>query len=240
MAVRLAGIQPGYLPWLGYFDQMRRVDVFVVADEMQFSSSGWSHRNRVRGPEGAHWLTVPARPSYGQTIHEVAVDDTLPWATRHLETLRHFYARSPFAAELLVDLARVLDDRATRLVDATLPTVRFLAERLGIETPLVISSERGLERAYGEQFPDRPGPTHRIIAFMRALGATELLEGESGQSYLDVALCAEHGITVAFQRYEHPVYEQLHAPFVSHLSALDLLLSCGEREARRVLAARPS
>ena len=32
MAVRLAGIQPGYLPWLGYFDQMRRVDVFVVAD----------------------------------------------------------------------------------------------------------------------------------------------------------------------------------------------------------------
>jgi hypothetical protein len=239
VAVRLAGIQPGYLPWLGYFDQMRRVDVFVVADEMQFSSSGWSHRNRVRGPDGAHWLTVPARPSSGQSIREVAVDDGVPWATRHLATLRQFYARSPFAAELLSDLARVLDERATRLVDAVLPTMRFLTARLGVETPLVISSERHLERAYGEQFPDRPGPTHRIIAFMKALGANELLEGESGQSYLDVDLCAAHGITVTFQRYQHPAYEQLHAPFVSHLSALDLLLSCGERAARRIFTSVP-
>lgn len=236
MAVRLAGIQPGYLPWLGYFDQMRRVDVFVVADEMQFSSSGWSHRNRIRGPEGAHWLTLPARPSSGQAIHDVAVDSTVPWTERHLETLRHFYARSPFAAELLAGLADVLDAAATRLVDATLPAIRFLAARLGIETPLVISSERGLERAYEAQFPDQPGPTARIIAFMKALGATELLEGESGRDYLDVALCNEHGITVEFQHYRHPSYEQLHSPFISHLSALDLLLSCGEREARRILA----
>lgn len=239
MAVRLAGIQPGYLPWLGYFDQMRRVDVFVVADEMQFSSSGWAHRNRVRGPEGAHWLTLPARPSSGQAIHEVALDATVPWAANHLETLRHFYARSPFAADLLAALAAALDASAARLVDATLPVTRFLAARLGIATPLVVSSESGLERAYGELFPDRPSPTHRIIAFMKALGATELLEGESGQSYLDVALCAQHGITVEFQRYAHPTYPQLHAPFVSHLSAVDLLLSCGEREARRLLQAAP-
>jgi hypothetical protein len=239
VGVRLAGIQPGYLPWLGYFDQMRRVDVFVVADEMQFSSSGWSHRNRVRGPEGAHWLTVPARPSSGQMIRDVPVDASVPWVARHLETLRHFYARSPFAAELLAELASVLDPRATRLVDATLPTIRFLAARLGVETPLVISSEVGLERRYVEQFPGRPGPTERIIAFMKALGATELLEGESGRDYLDVELCKAHGITVEFQHYQHPVYAQLHEPFVSHLSALDLLLCCGEREARRVLGSVP-
>jgi hypothetical protein len=239
VAVRLAGIQPGYLPWLGYFDQMRRVDVFVVADEMQFSSSGWSHRNRVRGPEGAHWLTLPARPLFGQAIHEVALDTTVPWASRHLETLRHFYAKSPFATELLAALSDVLDPGAARVVDVTVPVIRLLAARLAVETPLVISSEAGLERAYGERFPDRPGPTHRIIAFMKALGATELLEGESGESYLDVPLCAAHGIEVTFQRYAHPTYEQLHAPFVSHLSAVDLLLSCGEREARRLLAAVP-
>ena len=239
MAVRLAGIQPGYLPWLGYFDQMRRVDVFVVADEMQFSSSGWSHRNRVRGPDGAHWLTVPARPSSGQAIHEVAVNASVPWAARHLETLRHFYARSPFAAELLAALADTLDAAATNLVDATLPTIRFLAGCLGVTTPLVISSQRALERAYAERFPDLPGPTHRIIAFMKELGATELLEGESGRDYLDLALCEAHGITVEFQHYRHPVYAQLHEPFVSHLSALDLLLCCGERDARRVLASVP-
>lgn len=237
--MRLAGIQPGYLPWLGHFDQMRRVDVFVVADEMQFSSTGWAHRNRVRGPDGPHWLTLPARPAAKQAICDVPLDPTVAWTSSHLATLRNFYAGSPFAADLLRALASVLHAGATRLVDATVPTVRFLAERLGIGTPLVISSEMGLEHSYEEQFPDRPGPTQRIIAFMKQLGATELLEGESGQSYLDVALCAAHGIEVTFQRYAHPVYAQLHQPFVSHLSALDLLLSCGEREARRVLASVP-
>jgi hypothetical protein len=237
--VRLAGIQPGYLPWLGYFDQMRRVDVFVIADEMQFSSNGWAHRNRVRGPEGPHWLTLPARPETRQAICDVPLDATVPWATSHLSTLRNFYAGSPFAPEVLHALAAVLRAGATRLVDTTVPTIRLLAGLLGVRTPLVVSSEAGLEGKYAEQFPDQPGPTHRIIAFMKALGATELLEGESGQSYLDVALCAAHGIEVTFQRYAHPVYAQLHTPFVSHLSALDLLLCCGEREARRLLEAVP-
>jgi hypothetical protein len=235
MPTRIAGIQPGYLPWLGYFDQMRRVDAFIVADEMQFSSSGWAHRNRVRGPSGAHWLTLPARPSLGQRIDEVALDASVPWVGTHLETLRHFYARSPFAADLLRGLEPLLDAAAARMVDVTIPLIHWLAERLDVGTSLFVSSALGLERRYRDTFPDMPGPTHRIIAFMKAVGATELLEGESGRAYLDVGLCASHGIRVEFQHYAHPVYPQLHEPFVSHLSALDLLLARGEHEARRVL-----
>jgi hypothetical protein len=236
---RIAGIQPGYLPWLGYLDQMRRVDAFVVADEMQFSSSGWAHRNRVRGPHGAHWLTLPARPRRGARICDVPLDPGVAWADDHLTTLRHFYSRSPFARDLLAALAQALDAAARRLVDVSLPLLRFLAARFGITTPLLVSSELGLERRYRERFPDQPGPTHRIIAFMEALGARELLEGESGRAYLDVALCEAHGIRVTFQAYRHPVYRQLYEPFVSHLSAVDLLLCAGQTQARRVLEAVP-
>jgi hypothetical protein len=236
---RIAGIQPGYLPWLGYFDQMRRVDAFIIADEMQFSSSGWAHRNRVRGPDGVHWLTLPARPARRQAICEVPLDATVPWAAKHLETLRHFYARSPFAAEILDALAAALHAGAARLADATIPLIRFLAARLGLATPLLVSSELGLEARFRETFPDQSSPTHRIIAFMQALGARDLLEGESGRSYLDVALCEAHGIRVTFHDYAHPTYPQLHTPFVSHLSALDLLLCRGDREARHVLEATP-
>lgn len=231
----MAGIQPGYLPWLGYFDQMRRVDAFIIADEMQFSSSGWTHRNRVRGPQGVHWLTLPARPARGQAIRDVPLDAGVPWAARHLETLRHFYARSPHAADLLAGLSAVLDAGATRLAEATIPAIRWLAERLGITTPLVVSSAHGLEARYRAEFPGEPDPTLRIIAFSKAVGATELLEGASGRGYLDVDLCERHGIRVTFHEYAHPTYPQLHEPFVSHLSVLDLLLCGGEREGRRVL-----
>ena len=32
----LVVLQPGYLPWLGFFDQMRRSDVFVYYDDVRF------------------------------------------------------------------------------------------------------------------------------------------------------------------------------------------------------------
>ena len=237
MALRIAGLQPGYLPWLGCFDQLRRVDVFIVADEMQFSSSGWAHRNRVRGPHGPVWLTLPARPTLGQRIGDVPLDPAVPWAAEHLQRLRHFYGRSPHAGDLLAGLAETLDPAARGLVDASLPAFGWMAAQLGIATPLVVSSEAGLEARYRAMFPAEPGPTHRIIAFLKALGGDVLIEGASGRDYLDVALCEAHGIRVEFQHYAHPVYPQLHEPFVSHLSALDLLLCVGPAEACRVLQA---
>jgi hypothetical protein len=235
--VRLAGIQPVYLPWSGYFDQMRRVDVFVIADEMPYTSSGWAHRNRVKGPHGPAWLTLPARPRRGQAIRDVALDASVPWKRRHLKTLRNFYARGVAAGETLDALDASLDPTAERLVGVTIPSIRFLAERLGIRTPIVVSSELGLEARYAARFPDMPGPTHRIIAYMEALGATELLEGESGQSYFDVPLFEAAGMRVRFQRYNHPVYPQLHGAFLSHMSAVDPLLCLGAAGAASVLAA---
>ena len=34
----LAVLQPGYLPWLGFFDQMRRSDVFVYYDDVKLET----------------------------------------------------------------------------------------------------------------------------------------------------------------------------------------------------------
>lgn len=233
--MRLGGIQPVYLPWLGYFDQMRRVDVFVIADEMPYSSSGWTHRNRVRNTDGPHWLTLPVRPKRGQTIAEVDLDPSVSWARKHLATLRHFYARGVDVDATLNALAPMLRQEEGRLTAVTIPLILHLADVLGVRTRIVISSELGLEGRYRERFPDLPGPTHRIIAYMEALGATELLEGESGQSYFDTELFRAHDYRVDFHRYIHPEYAQLHQPFLSHMSVVDLLLSVGADEAARIL-----
>lgn len=237
MAILLGGIQPIYLPWLGYFDQMRRVDVFVISDELPFSSSSYFHRNRIKGPRGPHWLTLPARPRRGESILDVRLDRSVPWKRKHIGAIRHFYARGTGTAATVRDLDTLLPADTERLVEVTIPTIRYLADRLGVQTRIVTSSELGLEARYRERFPDQPGPTYRIIAYMEALGATQLLEGESGQSYFDTKLFEAHGKQVHFHRYAHPTYPQLHGPFVSHMSALDLLLSVGAEQAAAVLAA---
>ncbi len=235
MGTRVAGIQPGYLPWLGYFDQMLRVDAFLVADELPYTASGWTRRNRVRSAEGPVWLTLPARARPGERIDQVGLDPRVPWARKHAATLRHLYARGADAEETIGALEPVLSGAPHALGAVAVASLRFLAVRLGVETPLLLSSELGLEARYAGRFPGDPGPTHRIVAYLEALGADELLEGASGRSYFDTGLFASHGLRVRFHDYVHPTYTQLHPGFVSHLSAVDLLLCAGAEAARRVL-----
>jgi hypothetical protein len=174
-------------------------------------------------------------------ICEVPLDPAVPWQRKHLASLRHLYAKAAPAAEILDGLEAALPQHASRITDASTATIRFLAERLRIATPILVSSELGLEARFQARFPEGGGPTLRIVAYLEALGATELIEGASGRDYFDVPLFERHGMRVHFQSYEHPRYPQLHGDFISHLSAIDLLLCEGEDGAQRVLraAARP-
>ena len=88
----LAVLQPGYLPWLGFFDQMRRADVFVYYDDVQYDKHGWRNRNRVKSPDGPVWLTVPIRHHGLQqpSILEAEIDPRAPWARKHLGIIRQY------------------------------------------------------------------------------------------------------------------------------------------------------
>src|SRR5437667_10921821 len=97
-------LQPGYLPWLGFFDQMIRSDVFVYHDDVKFDKHGWRNRNRVKSLSGApFWLTVPVR-HHGlgwPRILDVQIDNRGAWARKHVGTIRQFYPRAPFLRRYL-------------------------------------------------------------------------------------------------------------------------------------------
>src|SRR5260221_1967030 len=93
----LVVLQPGYLPWLGFFDQMRRSDVFVYYDDVQFDRHGWRNRNRIKTPQGPLWLTVPVRHTGlgPQRIVDTEIDTRTPGARKHMRTMRQYCARAP-------------------------------------------------------------------------------------------------------------------------------------------------
>src|SRR5262249_35075232 len=82
----LVVLQPGYLPWLGFFDQMRRSDVFVYYDDGQFDKHGWRNRNRIKSPAGPLWLSVPVlHHGRGQPrIVDAEIDTRTAWARKHI------------------------------------------------------------------------------------------------------------------------------------------------------------
>ncbi|PYS46243.1 MAG: hypothetical protein DMF68_19790 [Acidobacteria bacterium] len=220
----LAVLQPGYLPWLGFFDQMRRADIFVYYDDVQYDKNGWRNRNRIKSPVGEpHWLTVPVRVhSLSQLILETEIDNRQPWARKHVGTIRQFYAKAPHLKRYMPELEELLAGRRwERLVDLDVAVIELMCAWLGLERQCAHSSELGV---VGER-------SERLIKLCLYFGATRYLSGHAAQSYLDVASFRERGINVEWQNYRHPVYTQQHGRFVPFLSALDLLLNCGDESA---------
>jgi hypothetical protein len=219
----LVVLQPGYLPWLGFFDQMRRADVFVIYDDVQFDKHGWRNRNRIKSPQGAHWLTVPVlHHGRGQPlIVDTLIDNKSDWARKHVGTLRQYYARAPYAKRYLPELEDVIRRKWTRLLELDLAVTGLMSGWLKLSPDTYRASELGIGGAQSE----------RLVRLCQRFGATRYFSGRAADAYLDVPLFERHGLEVVWQDYRHPVYPQLHEPFVPYLSAIDLLLNSGDQAA---------
>ena len=220
MNTRTVGIlQPGYLPWLGFFEQVHRCDVFVLYDDVQFEKGSWRNRNRIKTPNGPQWLTVPVLVK-GQgfpLIKDVVINSSVPWQKKHIKAITQNYSKAPFFSDYAEGLFQILDRSWKSLIDLDLELIYWLVEQLGISTTMVLASGLGV-----------PGSNvQRLINMIQSLGGNHFYEGSAGKNYIDVRLFEEAGISATFQEYDHPGYPQLHGDFISHLSVIDLLFNCG-------------
>jgi WbqC-like protein len=219
----VAVLQPGYLPWLGFFDQIMRADVFVFYDDVQFDKNGWRNRNRIKSTNGPIWLTVPVRiASLNQKINETEIDNRQPWVRKHLGSIKQNYSRAPYLQRYLPALEELLVGRKwERLLDLDMEVVMLLCRWLNLERRFFYSSQLNI---HGER-------SERLLNLCLHFGARRYLSGNAAQSYLDVELFGRHGIEVEWQNYQHPNYAQQHGEFIPFLSTLDLVLNCGPESA---------
>ncbi len=218
--ITLGVLQPGYFPWLGFFDQMSRVDVFVLYDDVQFDKHGWRNRNRVKSHTGPTWLSVPIRhKGLGQQqINEVEIDNQTTWGRKHLSTIRQLYSKAPYLNKYLPELEVFFSRHWTKLVELDIACIELMQKWFGITTQVVQASSLGIAG----------GQSERLLNFCLHFGAQRYLSGNAAENYLDLQLFTENNVLVEWQNYQHPTYPQLHGEFISHLSALDMVLNCGE------------
>lgn len=234
----VGALQPGYLPWIGFFDQVEHTDLFILYDDLDYTTRDWRNRNRIKGPLGVQWLTVPVHARSGRKICEVRIDTTQDWQRVHWKTLEHCYAKAAFFERYRDEFGGVYREPWTRLCDLNLRLIRALLRAFDIRTELVRSSELGLEEAFRSTNPPDHVATRRIIHFMKHFGASRFLEGQAGRGYIREDLLREAGITVRYQAFSHRPYPQRFGAFVPYLSAVDLLFNLGPRS--REILVNPS
>ena len=218
----IAGHQPNYLPYLGFFHKITLVDTFVIVDTVQYvkrGTFGWMNRNKIRTVDGAQWLTVPilSKGLYTQKINETQIDNSKDWARKHWRSIETAYAKAPFFTQYRPFFEKLYTKEWTCLADLSEAIIRYSIEQLGIKVNITKTSVIGAEGK----------ATDLIIDMCKKLGADTYAHGQHGKDYLDTAKFEAAGIKCLWQEFRHPVYKQVYQPFMPDMSIIDLLFNHG-------------
>ena len=214
--------QPDYLPWLAYFDKMKRADVFVLLDRAQYAKNKFQNRNKIKTANGWTYLTIPIpRTEDFKNLNEVALPQDSSWQKKHWRAIYTSYARAPYFKEHRDFFEKLYNSQYQHLAGLNIEIIKYLKEQFGFKTKLILESEMKIDKELKA--------TERLAAILRELGARNYISGRSGRKYLDLALFNKANIKVEFQDYQHPQYKQLFGQFIPGLSAIDLLFNEGPR-----------
>ena len=217
MPDRVAILQSNYIPWKGYFDLIRQVDLFIFYDEVQYTKNDWRNRNKIKTQQGAQWLTIPAGTDLSRKIYEVEIKDPM-WKKKHRKTIEMNYRKAPFFAQYEHLLDALYQNDITNLSQYNQTTIELLTRELGCETQFIDS--RTLN-AGGDR-------TERLVDLLTKVEARQYLSGPSAKDYIEPELFDAAGIELQYIDYSgYAEYPQLYPPFEHAVSLLDLLFNAG-------------
>lgn len=224
-----AVMQPTFNPWMGYFDLIDQVDVFVFLDDVQLSKQSWQTRNKIKTHQGELLLSVPLKSDATmkeRTINTAHMADHLDWKGKHLKSIQGAYAKSQFFKPVFEMIEQYYKTSASTVSLFNADFIRLVCERIGVQKKFVLSSE--LTGIVGEK-------DDRVVLICKAVGSDQYLSPKGSAEYInresEGGAFPAHGIELYYHEYQHPQYQQLHGNFISHIGIIDLLFNVGFDEA---------
>jgi len=224
----VAGHQPNYLPWLGFFDKISRSDLFIIEDNLQYEHQGFTNRNKILTYDGVKWLSVPVEHANERMLInqvKIAQKGEPQWGSRHWLTLKHSYCKTPYWRDYNDFFEETYKHDWTMLIDLNLHLIKGIMGFLEIDTPLVLASSLDAKGKKSEL----------IIAQCKTVGADVQLGGNGCKEYIDNKRFEKERIKLVFQDFVHPTYNQTCNGFVPNLSVVDYLFCTGGRNEKILL-----
>jgi hypothetical protein len=189
--MRLAIMQPYFLPYIGYFQLMAAVDKLVLLDDVAFINGGWINRNRIAVNGAPYWLTLPlAQASQNRLINEIEIVDDPSWKRKTVRTVELSYGSAPFVHHILPLFSDMLKEARGSLSDFLFRQLRRVADYIGIET--VIEATAAIYPKEGRSGQER------ILDICAREGATGYVNLPGGRNLYDPRLFASAGIELLF------------------------------------------
>lgn len=214
--MKLAGMQPYFFPYIGYFQLIAAADRFHLADNMQFIKNGWVHRNRIlkNGEESLFSLSLK------KDSHSLAIRDRqLSTAYDRSHLLHQFhvaYSKAPHFRDAYPVLERIVANESDNLFEYLKYSIFSLVGYLGIATQIGVLSD--VPVAEGLSMQDR------LLDECGKVGATTYINAIGGVGLYAKDAFRQRGIELLFLKPALNPYSQFREVFVPGLSIIDVMM----------------
>ena len=219
MKNKVAILQSNYIPWKGYFDTIRSVDLFIFHDDLQYTKGDWRNRNKIKTPNGIKWLTIPCGTNEKRLICEVEITDH-SWQKQHWNLIQMSYKKSEYFSVYKSFFEDIfLGENWKNLSDFNQTIIKKISkEILNIDTEFDDSRRYELKEKKGD----------RVIELLKKANAEYYLSGPAAKDYINEKVFKENNISLEWMDYSnYPEYTQLYPPFEHFVSIIDLIFNEG-------------
>ena len=217
----IAIMQPTYMPWLGYFAMMDKVEQFVFLDTVQIVGRSWQVRNKIKVKDEELLLTIPMSKELKR--EERKINNTRycgnEWKENHLATIKMAYKKARFYEPTYTFLEELYSRQSESIGDFNSFVIMNIARKIGIETEFLKASNL-----------DASGKKDELLVNLcKKVGAEKYLSAQGSASYIEVdspgGEFAINGVELFYQNYSHPEYRQLGNKFIPYIGIYDLLFN---------------
>jgi hypothetical protein len=214
--MKVAIMQPYFFPYIGYFQLIAAVDLFVIYDNIKYTKKGWINRNRLLRDGADFVFTVPLRKdSDALDVKDRAISDDFD-PGRLANQIREAYTRAPQFREAFPVIEKSLGSPRQNLFECLHDSVTDVCRYLGIATRIVPSSSVPIGDGLKAQ--------DRVLALCEASGATMYINAIGGRTLYSHEAFAAKGVDLRFLQTLEIKYQQFGAPFVPWLSIIDVMM----------------
>lgn len=169
--MKIAVMQPYFFPYLGYFQLLKAVDLFVFFDCVQFPRRGWVHRNMFTMKNGeVDWLTLPLVK--GNRDSTKIMDLKFKNGSREIIQSQFQKTRIGLRLQQETDLNDLICSAEDDVTDYLCSNLEHMSHELGIEVPFMRSSLL--------KIPSNIKGQNRILLILRELGGSTYVNLSGG------------------------------------------------------------
>lgn len=223
--MKIAVMQPYFFPYIGYWQLINSVDIFIIYDDVNFIKRGYINRNNILINNVEHLLTLALiKSSQNKKINEILIGEN---NKKILRTIEQSYLKAPFFHDIFPIIEDIFSNKEKDLSKFLGNSLQIFSKYLDINTKFEYSSMIMNDKSLQAQ--------DRLIEISKILNATDYINAIGGEQLYDKNAFSDAGINLSFIQTELINYKQFNDKFIPNLSIIDVMMFNSKEDIKEML-----